>query len=77
MGSLPGKVAVVTGASRGIRSGIAKALAAAGARVAVNYSSDRDAAERVAHSTGGGEVVHYLERHGEAGGQSSHHQRHR
>jgi 3-oxoacyl-[acyl-carrier protein] reductase len=48
MGNLAGKVAVATGASKGIGSGIAKALAAAGARVAVNYSSDRDGAERVA-----------------------------
>jgi 3-oxoacyl-[acyl-carrier protein] reductase len=51
MGRLAGKVAVVTGASKGIGIGIAKALAAAGARVAVNYSSDRDGAERVAHLT--------------------------
>jgi 3-oxoacyl-[acyl-carrier protein] reductase len=59
MGRLAGKVAVVTGASKGIGSGIAKALAAAGARVAVNYSSDRDGAERVAQETthGGGEAM--------------------
>ena len=47
MGNLTDKVAIVTGASKGIGSGIAKALAAAGARVAVNYSSDRTGAERV------------------------------
>lgn len=47
MSSLNGKVAIVTGASKGIGSGIASALAAAGARVAVNYSSDRNGAERV------------------------------
>jgi 3-oxoacyl-[acyl-carrier protein] reductase len=47
MPSLADKVAMVTGASKGIGSGIAEALAAAGARVAVNYSSDRKGAERV------------------------------
>jgi|SRR5579872_848106 len=47
MGSLNNKVAIVTGASKGIGSGIAEAMAAAGARVAVNYSSDRKGAERV------------------------------
>jgi 3-oxoacyl-[acyl-carrier protein] reductase len=39
---------MVTGASKGIGAGIASALGAAGARVAVNYSSDRQGAERVA-----------------------------
>src|SRR6202011_1311599 len=50
MDKLTGKVAVVTGASKGIGSGIATALGAAGARVAVNYSSDRKGAERVAQT---------------------------
>ena len=59
MSSLTDKVAVVTGASKGIGSGIAEALAAAGARVAVNYSSDRKGAERVAQTIidGGGEAI--------------------
>ena len=50
MSRLSDKVAIVTGTSKGIGSGIAKALGAAGARVAVNYSSDREGAERVAQA---------------------------
>ncbi len=47
MSKLAGKVAVVTGASKGIGAGIAKALGAAGASVVVNYASDKAGAERV------------------------------
>jgi 3-oxoacyl-[acyl-carrier protein] reductase len=56
---LSDKVAIVTGASKGIGGGIATAMAAAGARVAVNYSSDRGGAERVvqAITDSGGEAI--------------------
>jgi len=47
MSELTGKVAVVTGASKGIGAGIAKGLAAAGAVVVVNYASSKEGAERV------------------------------
>ena len=47
MSELTGKVAVVTGASKGIGAGIAKRLAAAGAAVVVNYSSSREGADKV------------------------------
>jgi 3-oxoacyl-[acyl-carrier protein] reductase len=47
MSKLSNKVAVVTGASKGIGAGIATAFATEGARVVVNYSSDREGGERV------------------------------
>lgn len=59
MAKLASKVAVVTGASKGIGAGIAKALGREGARVVVNYASDKAGAERVAAEikAEGGEAI--------------------
>src|SRR6266576_6147677 len=47
MSELKGKVAIVTGASKGIGAGIAKGMAEAGAAVVVNYASSKEGADRV------------------------------
>ncbi|HTT62328.1 MAG TPA: glucose 1-dehydrogenase [Bryobacteraceae bacterium] len=59
MSRLEGKVAVVTGASKGIGAGIAKSLAAEGAAVVVNYASSQEGADRVVAEIvdGGGQAV--------------------
>ena len=58
-GKLNGKIAVVTGASKGIGAGIAKEFAAEGASVIVNYASSKQDADRVVDeiSKGGGKAV--------------------
>jgi 3-oxoacyl-[acyl-carrier protein] reductase len=53
MGKLEGKVAIVTGASKGIGASIAQHLADEGAAVVVNYASSKDGAERVVREIAG------------------------
>jgi len=59
MKKLAGKVAIVTGASKGIGAAIARAYAAEGAKVVVNYATSKEGADRVvtAIRAAGGEAI--------------------
>jgi len=58
-GKLNGKVAIITGASKGIGAGIAKAYAKEGAAVVVNYASSREGADKVVQeiTANGGKAI--------------------
>ena len=59
MSTLKSKIAIVTGASKGIGASVAKTLAGAGATVVVNYAGSKDAAEQVVKdiTSGGGTAI--------------------
>ena len=59
MARLKGKVAVVTGASKGIGAAIAESFGSEGAKVVVNYASDQKGAQRVVDKikSSGGEAI--------------------
>lgn len=59
MSRLDGQVAIVTGSSKGIGAGIAKGMGAAGAKIVVNYASDKAGADRTVSAIreNGGEAI--------------------
>ncbi|MEZ0131638.1 SDR family NAD(P)-dependent oxidoreductase [Flavobacterium sp. LBUM151] len=59
LGKLEGKVALITGASKGIGAGIAKAYANQGATVVVNYASSKEDADKVVReiTSNGGKAI--------------------
>lgn len=54
---LTGKSVLVTGGGRGIGAAISRRFAEAGARVAIHYGRDAEAADRIAHEIGGGAAI--------------------
>ena len=74
MGRLAGKIALVTGGSRGLGRGIAEGFAAEGAKLVVNYLKDEKSANAVvdAIKRDGGEAICRARRHRRGRGRQRH-----